>query len=302
MSKVTCIDVSCWQSNVNYSKVKASGIEAVIIRAGFGRESSQKDNEFETHYRNAKTAGLKLGAYWYSYADSVSDAEKEAEACLLCIKSKKFDMPVYYDMEENSQRKLGKTVLTQMAEAFCNAVKAGGYEVGVYSNLDWFNNSLDYQKLKKEYSIWLAQYNSVNQLDCDIWQNSSTGNIGGVSGDCDTNVIFNRKVLGGSSETTSTTASSSKKKTNEQIASEVIAGKWGNGTDRKTKLTKAGYDYSAIQKLVNEKLGTASKKTVDELAKEVIAGKWGNGTDRKTKLAKAGYDYDAVQKRVNELL
>lgn len=305
MNKVTCIDVSCWQQEVNYSKVKASGIEAVIIRAGFGRESSQKDTEFETHYKNAKAAGLKLGAYWYSYADSVSDAKKEADACLSCIKGKKFDMPIYYDLEEAPQKRLGKTTLTRMAEAFCNAIKAGGYKVGVYSNLDWFNNYLDYTKLKKEYSIWLAQYNVVNQLDCDIWQNSSTGNISGVNGNCDTNIIFNCKVLGSSSKTTvSTAAPSSKKKTNEQVATEVIAGKWGNGSDRKSRLTKAGYNYDAIQKIVNKKLGSTAtaKKTVDQLAKEVIQGEWGNGSDRKNRLTKAGYDYNAVQKRVNELL
>lgn len=88
-----------------------------------------------------------------------------------------------------------------------------------------------------------------------------------------------------------------------EIALEVIAGKWGNGADRKQKLTAAGYDYSAVQVKVNELLsGTSAKKTITEIAKEVIAGKWGNGATRKRKLTEAGYDYAAVQKRVNELL
>lgn len=91
-------------------------------------------------------------------------------------------------------------------------------------------------------------------------------------------------------------------KSNEEIAQEVIAGKWGNGDERKTALTNAGYDYSTIQSLVNSLLNTVNTKTVEELAKEVIAGKWGNGTERKTKLTEAGYDYEAVQKKVNELL
>lgn len=82
------IDVSYCQTNVDYDRVKNSGIDVVIIRAGYGRESYQKDSEFETHYRNAKAAGLKVGAYWYSYADSVSDAVNEANACLACIKGK----------------------------------------------------------------------------------------------------------------------------------------------------------------------------------------------------------------------
>lgn len=83
---VSLVDVSEWQQNVDYNKLKRSGINAVIIRAGYGREVSQKDNMFESHFRNAKNANLKIGVYWYSYADSVSDAEKEAKACLECIK------------------------------------------------------------------------------------------------------------------------------------------------------------------------------------------------------------------------
>ena len=297
MSSITCIDVSCWQQNVNYNKVKASGIEAVIIRAGFGREVSQKDNEFETHYKNAKAAGLKVGAYWYSYANSPADAKKEAEACLACVKGKSFDMPIYFDMEENSQTKLGKIVLTQMAITFCDAIKAGGYRPGVYSNLNWFHNYLDYNLLKSMYSIWLAQYNIINQLDCDIWQNSDAGDIDGVNGRCDTNIIYNRNVF--SSSATPTPATS--KKSNEVVAQEVIDGKWGNGEDRKNKLTSAGYDYNAIQKIVNAKL-TTPKKSNEFIANEVIAGKWGVGNERKNKLTSAGYDYDAIQKIVNEKL
>ena len=101
---------------------------------------------------------------------------------------------------------------------------------------------------------------------------------------------------------------STNKKSNEEIANEVIAGKWGNGDARKTALTNAGYDFSAIQSIVNEKMtgkATESKsslKSVDEIAQEVIAGKWGNGQDRFNKLAAAGYDGNAVQNRVNEIL
>ena len=95
------------------------------------------------------------------------------------------------------------------------------------------------------------------------------------------------------------------KKTNEQIAQEVINGKWGNGETRKQKLKAAGYDYNAIQKLVNQKLnGTVPKpsKTIDQLANEVIAGKWGNGQDRINRLKAAGYNPSAVQTRVNQKL
>lgn len=97
------------------------------------------------------------------------------------------------------------------------------------------------------------------------------------------------------------------KKTNEEVAKEVIAGKWGNGNERKSSLTSAGYDYNVIQSLVNQMLGIPTSdpkptKTIDQLADEVIAGKWGNGEERKNRLTKAGYNYDAVQAKVNQKL
>lgn len=97
------------------------------------------------------------------------------------------------------------------------------------------------------------------------------------------------------------------KKSNEEIANEVIAGKWGNGDDRKNKLQNAGYDYNAVQALVNQKLNggaaaTPAKKSNEQIADEVIAGQWGNGDDRKQRLQAAGYDYNAVQAVVNSKL
>ena len=95
------------------------------------------------------------------------------------------------------------------------------------------------------------------------------------------------------------------KKSVDELAREVIRGEWGNGSDRRIRLTQAGYDYDAVQKRVNEILTGSSesvKKSVDELAREVIRGEWGNGSERRVRLTQAGYDYNAVQKRVNEIL
>ena len=98
-------------------------------------------------------------------------------------------------------------------------------------------------------------------------------------------------------------ASGTGKKTVAQLADEVLAGKWGNGPDRKNRLTAAGYDYNAVQNAVNAKLsGQKAKKSNTEIAKEVIAGKWGNGADRKKRLEAAGYNYAAVQQIVNKLI
>ena len=103
-------------------------------------------------------------------------------------------------------------------------------------------------------------------------------------------------------ETTTTTTTTTKKKTVEELAKEVIAGKWGNGLTRKNKLTKAGYDYAKVQAKVDELMGKTKKKTNEQIAKEVIEGKWGNGETRKKKLTDAGYDYKAIQSLVNKMV
>lgn len=200
---VACVDVSEWQQNINFAQLKSSGIKAVIIRAGYGRETSQKDSMFESHYRNAKSAGLKVGAYWYSYADSINDAEKEAKAFMAVAKGKNFDFPIYYDLEDSSQIGLGKSTLTAIAERFCDTLKRNNYKVGVYANLNWFNNYLDYKKLKAKYSIWLAQYNDKAEIDCDIWQNSSSGRINGYSGRLDTNIVYDESLYNCADKNTS---------------------------------------------------------------------------------------------------
>ncbi len=193
---INCIDISTWNSNVNYRAVRSDGISAAILRAGFGREVSQIDSQFENHYKGCRDAGIKIGIYWYSYADSVSDAETEARACLAILNGRHIDLPVYFDMEEAWQTSLGMQTLTAMAERFCETIKQGGYKAGVYSNLNWFYNYLDYDRLRSKYSIWLAQWSSSYSLACDIWQNSETGDINGINGNCDTNVILNWDIIG----------------------------------------------------------------------------------------------------------
>lgn len=193
------IDVSCWNSGINYDAVKASGIDSVIIRAGYGREVCQKDSQFENHYAGARAAGMNIGVYWYSYADSVQDAITEAEACLECIAGKQFELPIYFDMEENWQTALGRATLTTMAAAFCQTIEEAGYRAGVYSNVNWFTNFLDYNRLAAEYSIWLAQWGlSSYAYDCDIWQYADDGSVPGIDGNVDMNKVINEDIINGS--------------------------------------------------------------------------------------------------------
>ena len=195
MAEIKCIDVSEWQGKVYFKKVKAAGYSHAILRAGFGRSSSQVDAEFERNYKNAKAAGVKLGVYWYAYAVDKADAVKEAKACLEVIKGKVLELPVFYDMEESSMKSLGKTALTAMATAFCEEIKKGGFACGVYGNPDWFTNYLDYKTLRSKYPIWLAQYYKEAQLECDVWQYTSEGKVNGISGNVDLNIIYNEEII-----------------------------------------------------------------------------------------------------------
>ena len=198
-----------------------------------------------------------------------------------------------------------------------------------YCNSNWYSNcksvtiETSNSSLGGDYPVSDAVLNKLIELVADIAKRNNLGKL--VKGQ---NLVWHRmyaattcpgdyllskmdyiaeqanKINGQESSTTENTS----KKSNEEIANEVIAGKWGNGADRKTALTNAGYDFSTIQSIVNAKLSgnsTNSKpnlKSVDEVAKEVIAGKWGNGQDRFNKLAAAGYDGNAIQNRVNEIL
>ena len=206
---ILAIDVSCWQEGIDFNRVKAAGIEAVIIRAGYGRETSQKDTQFEKHYKGAKAAGLKVGAYWYSYAESVSDAATEAQACLACVLGKNFDMPIFFDMEESWQTGFGKRTLTAIAESFNDTIVKSGYRGGTYANLNWFSNYLDYPTLKTKYSIWLAQWSKSYSLSCDIWQYSEDGSVSGISGCVDMNQILNSSIFTVSSGGSNSTATPS---------------------------------------------------------------------------------------------
>lgn len=246
----SCIDISYAQgSNINFNKVKAAGVTTVIIQIGYGRELYQKDKCFERNYKQARSVGMKIGGYWYSYANSIADAKKEAQTCLKCINGKKFDLPIYYDMEENSQATShSRSVLTNMAKTFCNTIKQGGYNAGVYSNPNWFHNYLDYKELKQMYSIWLAEWGSKRSYECDIWQYSSTGRIDGINTDVDLNLIVNSSLSGSNnnSGTTSSIVTTSTESTTIDISSidyEAID-PYIVRIDRNTK----SVDYSALKR------------------------------------------------------
>lgn len=195
-SAVKCLDISTWQGYVDFNKVKSAGYNYVILRAGFGREYSQKDNTFERNYANAKAAGIKVGVYWFSYSTSPSDAYREANACLYCLNGKRLDMPVYYDLEYQPAMSMSNSNYTQMALNFCSTIKKAGYKSGVYSSESVYGYLLNRQTLiNNGVSIWNAQWSSYCSVPCDIWQYSEKGQVNGISASVDMNYIHNLNVV-----------------------------------------------------------------------------------------------------------
>ena len=301
--KLKGIDVCGYQGKIDFKKVKASGVDFVIVKAGY---STSTVDTWENNYANAKNNGLKVGAYWYSYAQSVEQGIEEAKAFIQALKGKQLDFPVYLDIEEKSQFDKGKGFCTQLVEAFCGELEKAGYYAGVYCSTYWFTNFVD-EKVREKRPAWIADYRG----ECGytgtygIWQYDAA-EVPGVQFDCDRNWGYEDYSeyikQNGLNGYTKNCVESEVKKTVDELAREVINGKWGVGQDRYDRLTKAGYSYGDVQNRVNEILGYSkpAKKTLNEIALEVIQGKWGNGDERYKKLTEAGYNYEQVQRTVNQ--
>lgn len=189
---VKIIDISKHNGSIDFEKVKSDGISGVIIRAGYGRHISQKDPTFETYYSGAKAAGLNVGAYWYSYADNPSDAKVEAAVFLEAIKGKRFELPLYLDIEEEKHVALGRTMCTAMVEAFCSTVEAAGYFAGVYSFDSFFGSNLN-AEVQKKYSCWVARVENVKPVYCKAYsmhQYTWKGVVNGINGDVDISYCY----------------------------------------------------------------------------------------------------------------
>lgn len=187
--KIIDISKHNWNAPIDFKKVRADGISGVIIRAGYGRLISQKDKPFETAYAGAKAAGLNVGAYWYSYADTAADAVTEAKVFLEAIKGKTFDLPVYYDIEEPKHSKMSKAVCTSMVDKFCKTLEGAGYFAGVYSFDSFFYSNLD-AVIQGLYTAWVARVENVRPTYCkkyDMHQYSWKGRVNGILGDVDMN-------------------------------------------------------------------------------------------------------------------
>ena len=299
------IDVSRWQGSIDWSRVASAGIKFVMVRLGYGSPDGtacKLDPLYTQNVEGALSAGIAVGCYFYSYAQSVAGAQREAEFTLnqLARYRGRILYPIALDIEDSSQPVLGKQTLTQMVAVYCSVLEEAGYYSMFYSSANWARNYLDMAALAR-YDFWLAQWASAPTYSghsYNMWQHSNVGRVAGISGNVDLDTAFldfeaviKQKKLNGYT---------GPRKSVDQIADEVIAGRWGNGAERKNRLEAAGYNYAEVQRAVNAKIGT--KKSDEEIAREVVAGKWGNGAERRNRLEAAGYNYQAIQKIVNSLL
>lgn len=186
------IDVSYAQGVIDWKKVKASGVDFAMIRACFGWDNdSQIDRYFKQNVSGAQSAGVPYGLYHYSYAATPAEAVKEAKFFLRVIAGLKPAYPVVFDLEDNSQKNLGKSTLTAIAKAFLDTVQEAGYYAMLYTNLDWIRNRLDMTKLSS-YDVWLAQWASkpTYQGAFGMWQYTSSGSVNGIGTRVDMDVAY----------------------------------------------------------------------------------------------------------------
>lgn len=189
------LDISQWQKSIKYSKVKAFGIDGVILRCGYTgygeRRTLNKDALFDKHYNGFTKEGIPVGVYWYSCATSCKEAEAEASMVLKLIRKKKISLPVVWDTEDPYQQsKLSKSRLTACAKTFCSVIESAGYYAMIYASLSWFHNRLNLKELDK-YDKWVAAWGQNKPaLQCGIWQYTSKGSASGINGYVDKNKAF----------------------------------------------------------------------------------------------------------------
>ena len=190
------IDISTFQNGINLDKAKDEGVSFAIIRGAFtgygSAKGKAKDDRFEELYRNAKKSGLNVGAYYFSRATSYEEGKKEAEFLYNnCLKGKTFEYPIYMDVEDTVyQNKVSKNAINDAIRGFCEYIESVGGYVGVYCNLDWANNKMDYGKLSKKYDYWLAYWGN------EMPSRNTYGNYGMWQYGGETNLIRGNTIAG----------------------------------------------------------------------------------------------------------
>ena len=201
------IDVSKWNGDIDWKKVKAAGIEHAIIRVGYRGYGSAGtlvlDDKFKKNIKEAIANDIKVGVYFFTQAINTAEAIEEAKFAIEQIKNYNITLPVIIDIEEAIgsdgketgrvyDAKLTKTQYTNICSAFCDTVEAAGYEPMVYANSNWLNNKLNASKLESNYGIWLANYTNETSYAglYQLWQYSSRGKVSGITTNTDLNIFY----------------------------------------------------------------------------------------------------------------
>ena len=208
---INCLDISKYQKDISlndWKTIKKSGVEAVIVRAGYSSYDTlehKPDKHFEDNIKNASKAGLEVGVYYFSAAVNPDEAKDEAEYFVDRIEPyrDKITLPVVMDLETNQRgrftasvmRSLGVEGCTEMVEAFLDVVEDAGYDPMLYASRSVLDNFVDSDKLEKKYKIWLAQYPRSGQApsydgEYYMWQYSSNVRLEGIDARVDANYLF----------------------------------------------------------------------------------------------------------------
>ncbi len=201
ITSIKGIDVSKYQGNINFTKVKESGVDYAMIRCGFrgyGNGALAMDSNFHTYAKNATAAGLDIGVYFFSQAISKEEAVEEANYVLNAIKDYDVTYPIAIDIEDvagsdGRQETLTPAQLTDVVIAFCDTIKAAGYTPMIYSNTQYFAGKVEYERLEA-YDKWFASYSTQLYFPYEIsmWQYTNTGSVDGINGDVDMNISFKK--------------------------------------------------------------------------------------------------------------
>ena len=256
MSEIFGIDVSHYQGQINWEYVAKSDKKFTILKCQYEAQSHRIDEFFEYNYNEAGKYGIARGVYIYIARTSMADPEADAKSLLKHLNGRKLEYGIWLDLEDKSLEAQGKAYIRDLAYKYADIFIAAGYFVGIYCNKDWYIR-LIHADLKCDFDFWIARYpkndtgvynktsNLKPSMDMAVaWQYSSKGNVSGIKTRCDLDVDYDGVV--------NLIANNPLRKSIDELAKEVIEGKWGVGAERKRRLITAGYDYIKVQNKVNE--------------------------------------------------
>ena len=213
-----CVDVSKWNSNIDWEKVKKAGVKAAFIRIGHSMLDDGAltlDPYYETNLKAARKAGIKVGVYYYSQATNAKEAIKEVNFILKHLDGTKLDLPVVYDAECGTYVKNGKVhdgklgasatsksaaKWSAVAREFCDAISEAGYTPMIYGSISKLTSTMGGEELSNDYQIWVARYNHSGKVlndsrfsfkgEYQVWQYTEVGTVSGIKGSCDLNFLY----------------------------------------------------------------------------------------------------------------